>query len=260
MRYITTLSLMTALVFALCVCAGEAWAGSPPLTTDDPGTPGAGGWEINLTTSIERTIDETELEAPLFDINYGPRDNDQIKVEFAVLSVGPDDENDEWGLSDVSIGYKYRFFENGPAGLEISTYPQVSLPTGDEDRGLGSGHTELWLPIQWQTDFGESGWINPQIGYNVVFGDNSSNSFRYGLAAGWEASEKLELMGEVAGVAYPEGPDPNDVYFNIGFTYPLNKNVVLLGSAGRSFYDRDRGTPDLTALFGVQLLFGPAAE
>ena len=46
----------------------------------------AGGWEINITSSVEQTRAATAIEAPLFDINYGFRDNDQLKVEFAVVS------------------------------------------------------------------------------------------------------------------------------------------------------------------------------
>ena len=66
-------------------------AGSPPLITDDPETPGYGGWEINVTSSYEHTRGGAVLEAPLFDINYGlTSDRDQLKLEIRLISNDPE--------------------------------------------------------------------------------------------------------------------------------------------------------------------------
>jgi hypothetical protein len=43
----------------------------PPFVTDDPELPPPGGWEINVPFILERTPGETEMNAPLFDLNYG---------------------------------------------------------------------------------------------------------------------------------------------------------------------------------------------
>ena len=57
------------------LCLLPAKAGSPPLIIDDPETPGALGWEVNLTSSIESSHDATLVDVPLFDIKYGIADN-----------------------------------------------------------------------------------------------------------------------------------------------------------------------------------------
>src|SRR6266481_915024 len=95
-----------ALLFAATVCCcGQVFAGSPPLITDDPETPGYRGWEINVTSSLEHTRDGTAMENPLFDLNYGLfSDRDQLKVEFAVLSNDPEGEDAEWGIGDLLVG------------------------------------------------------------------------------------------------------------------------------------------------------------
>jgi hypothetical protein len=49
---------------------GPAQAG-PPFITEDPELPPPGTWEINVPFIFERTPGETEMEAPLFDLNYG---------------------------------------------------------------------------------------------------------------------------------------------------------------------------------------------
>jgi hypothetical protein len=258
------------LVVVACLFGcGRVFAGSPPLITDDPETPGYHGWEINITSSLEHTHDGSEIEAPLFDINYGlTSDRDQLKVEFAVLDNDPEDADSEWGISDLLVGYKYRFIDEDDTCSKwmVSFYPQVSSPTGDESRGLGSGQTELFLPFEFQKNFCDGkAWINPEIGYNIVLGDNGGpNSWKFGLAMGKEVTDKLELEGEVGAFVF-EGDslhsgEPDVPFFNFGFEYRCDKNIVLLGSAGRSFRAGSDGVPDFFCLLGVQILLGKAAE
>jgi hypothetical protein len=258
-----SISLIFVVAASLAAC-GRAFAGSPPLVIDDPETPGYRGWEINITSSYEQTREGFEMENPLFDINYGlTSDRDQLKVEFAVVDVDPSGEEAEWGISDLLVGYKYRFidFDDTCSGWAVSFYPQVSSPTGDEDRGIGSGQTELSFPFQFQKNFEESkSWINPEIGYTVVLGDTDFNNWKMGVAVGKEFTEKLELEGEIGAFIFPNDAEPDFPFFNFGFEYRYSKNINLLGSAGRSFRSREDGVPDFFCLLGVQFLLGKAAE
>jgi hypothetical protein len=253
------------LLIASVLGGGQAFAGSPPLITDDPETPGYHGWELNFTSSYEKTRDGHEMEAPLFDLNYGIfSDRDQLKVEFAVVENDPVNVESEWGISDLLVGYKYRFLDaDENHGWAVSFYPQVASPTGDETRDLGSGQTELFFPFEFQKSYCDDKlWVNPEIGYNVVLGDGDFNSWKFGLAMGYEYESGLELQGEVGAFVFDHqnSPEPDDPFFNFGFAYPLNKNLVLLGSAGRSFRSSEDGTPDFFCLLGFQVLLGAAAD
>jgi hypothetical protein len=255
------LSCAVALSVGL-VCSAPALALSPPLVTDDPETPGAGGWEINVVSTIESTRDETFIEAPLFDLNYGFVKNDQLKLEFSVASIDARDEDNHWGISDLLLGYKYRFLdEDGPLGLQASAYPQLSLPTGNRHTGIGSGVTELQLPLQFGKHyFDEKLYVNPEVGYNVAFDDSDLNSVKLGLADAWAFTERLEVMGEIVGLIFPNHGEPNDVFFNVGLEYVLTERVALLASAGRSFREGSAGTPEFTGLFGFEFTFGGTPE
>jgi len=238
-------------------------AGSPPLSTDDPETPGYGGWEINVTSSYEHTRDGTVLEAPLFDINYGlTSDRDQLKLEIPLISNDPENAEAELGMGDFDVGYKYRFLDSDENnGWAISIYPQLSTPTGDERRGLGSGDAELLIPFEFQKSFwNDKLWINPEVGYNIDFGRHNSNGWKLGLAMGYEFPNDFEIQGEVGAFLFEDRRETDNPFFNIGFAQPLNHNVVLLGSAGRSFRSSEDGTPNFFCLFGVQFLFGAAAH
>ena len=65
----------------LLVLANLAEAG-PPFVTDDPETPPPGGWEINIPFIIEHTAGRTEIDAPLFDLNYGLQ---SVQLKFEAL-------------------------------------------------------------------------------------------------------------------------------------------------------------------------------
>ena len=258
---VARLSRVVVLVVGFACCR-KALALSPPLVTDDPETPGAGGWEINVTTSVERTREETSIEAPLFDLNYGFLPNDQLKLEFSVSSIDAIDEDNHWGISDLLIGYKYRFIEeDGALGLAASFYPQISCPTGNKHTGIGSGNTEILIPFQaGKHYFEEQLYINPEVGYNVVVDHSEQNSWKFGLAGSWAFNKRFEVMGEVGGFVFATSAEPDDPFFNLGFEYILTDHVALLGSAGRSFREGSAGVPTFTGLLGFEFTFGGTPE
>lgn len=244
---------------ALLGCLGEQSASraGPPLVTDDPETPGRGGWEINISHNIERTQDAFFMETPLFDINYGLLGNDQWKIEFPVLYLDSDEHGSHWGVGDLLLGWKYRFLEEEDHPFMASVYPQLLVPTGNEGLGLGGGNIEALFPLQiGKHFFEEEVFVYGEIGYNVVSGASEANSWKYGLAAAWGATERLELMAEVAGLVFPGGAEPDDTFFNAGFKYEFTKRTSLIAAFGRSFHDVNRGTPDLLTYVGLQMMLG----
>ena len=59
----------------------EMVVGSPPMVSDDTGTPGNGNWEINVVLAGDISKDSKAFELPLLDINYGIGDRLQLKYE-----------------------------------------------------------------------------------------------------------------------------------------------------------------------------------
>src|SRR5919106_1346670 len=78
----------------------------PPFVTEDPEPPPPGGWEINVPFIIERTPSETDMNTPLFDLNYG-LPNIQLKVEIPVEIIH--DDGTASGPGDLLLGVKWRF-------------------------------------------------------------------------------------------------------------------------------------------------------
>jgi len=57
--------------------------GGPPMITDDPGTPGNGKWENNLAIIFEHRPNETSIDVPEIDLNYGVGDHIQLTLQNA---------------------------------------------------------------------------------------------------------------------------------------------------------------------------------
>ena len=254
-----------AMVSAATVVAGtfgmSALAG-PPLITDDPETPGRGGWEINISHNIERTKDEFLMLNPLIDINYGLLENDQWKIEFPIVFVDPVDADQRWGPGDIEVGWKYRFWDEEDRGMMASIYPQLLIPTahdgsilpaGLEQAALGDGFTELFLPLEVGKHFVDDKlFVYAEVGYNVVFDREETNEWFYGVAFEWAHTERLELLFEVGGIAFEGSGKPDHAFFNGGWKLELNDRWSFIGSVGRSFRERSSGAPDLLTFVGFQ--------
>jgi hypothetical protein len=105
--------------FLLAVDFSQA---GPPFVTDDPEPPPPGGWEINVPFILERTPGKTEMDTPLFDLNYGLPDI-QLKLEFPIEIVNEDSNGMQAGLGDSLIGVKWRFFNNERSQVQFGIYP-----------------------------------------------------------------------------------------------------------------------------------------
>ncbi|PYI93510.1 MAG: hypothetical protein DMF03_00835 [Verrucomicrobia bacterium] len=78
----------------------------PPFVTDDPEPPPPGGWEVNVPFTFERTPGKTEMDAPLFDFNYGLPDV-QLKLEFPIEVAHDDAKGMAAGAGDLLLGVKW---------------------------------------------------------------------------------------------------------------------------------------------------------
>ena len=241
---------LVVLVLASVIVAISAQAG-PPFVTDDPETPPLHGWEINIPIILERESGEQTLETPLFDINYGYRGNVQLKVEFSLLNVRLGEGQTQRGLSDTSVGVKWRFLEESQGLPQIAIYPQVTLPTGDHQRGLGDGKSSYRFPVVAQKSWGP--WTVFGNIAAVVQNTAGSRTFWYqGLTVVREVSHTLELGVEEYGNSATDEDERSSLGYNLGGTWKVADSMNVLFSAGQIV----RGRHATTAYLGIQVLAG----
>jgi hypothetical protein len=220
----------------------------PPFVTDDPEPPPPGGWEINVPFILERTPGETEMDAPLFDLNYGLPDI-QLKLEIPIEIVNENSTGTQAGAGDLLLGVKWRFFNNERSQVQFGIYPQLLLPTDDHAHGLGEGRVAFVLPLVAQKSW-EKWTLYGNIGYWWRSAHETRDYFYAGAVLEREINQQLELGFELFGNSPKEHGGRSDVAFNVGGTWKLGNHLNLLFSGGRDIV----GNTHAMAYIGLQLL------
>jgi Putative MetA-pathway of phenol degradation len=247
------LFLVTLLAMLFAFALPAAAQGGPPFIGDDPGTPGDGNWEINVATYAERHPTERIYNAPILDMNYGLGPRIQLKYQVPYLVDGADGDPTRSGLGKSLAGVKWRFYDSGEEGLQISTYPQLEFnnPTSSLERGLVDYGTRFYLPIELTKKVGPF-VVNPEIGY--WFANKAGAAWAAGIVVGRDVTKKLELDGEIYNTANTNGSNHWNT-FDGGGRYKLEEHFLVLFMAGRSFRAPSSGQPQFFGYLGMQFLF-----
>lgn len=212
---------------ALCTPVA-AWAG-PPFLTDDPEPTETGHWEIYgpLIEADGRGVD-FEGSAGV-ELNYGAAPDLQITVGLPVAFTH-DQRGMRWGVGDVAVSAKYRFYHKENAGLSIAAFPGMTLPTASNGKLTGL------LPVWFQKDSGP--WsVFGGGGYVINPGEGNRNYWKGGIAVSRHVTPKL-LIGIEAdrqGAGIVGGNAATS--FGFGAIYLLKAPFRLLASGGPIFED-----------------------
>jgi Putative MetA-pathway of phenol degradation len=242
------MKMWRALIGIGCLVGASSAQAGPPFVTDDPEPPPPGGWEINVPFILERTSGRTEMDSPLFDLNYG-LPNVQLKLEIPIAVVHDDGNGTRAGAGDLLIGVKWRFLNNEQPEFQLGVYPQLLLPTGDRARGLGEGRSAFVFPVVAQKN-----WKKWTLYSNVGFWWQTAKETRNYIYAGAvlerEINERLTLGAELFGNSPKERNGRSDVAFNLGGSLKLNEHINLLFAGGRDIV----GDTHAMAYVGLQFL------
>ena len=215
--------VVATLAFGVSIAHAEA---GPPLLTDDPGTPGDGHWEMNFAWLTERAADARHDEAPLVDLNYGLGERVQLKFEMPwVVETGGSNN----GFGDAALGVKWRFFDQGEGGWQMSMYPQAECPPPGLHHAASAEAGVGWiLPIEVQRDFGgfDAGF---EVGRTLA-PSHGDDGWIAGVAIGGDVSEHLQLLAELHDETVEH--EGHELAFNVGTRATLSEHFTLLASVG----------------------------
>jgi hypothetical protein len=239
-------------VFALVAgVAVEAQAG-PPYLTDDPVPVDLGHWEIYAFTQGSFVQNQASVVLPATEINYGALPGLQLHLIVPLALFSQTGFGTQYGLGDVEAGFKYRFVNADEKDWwpQVGVFPQVFFPSGEVDRGLGTGRAHAFLPVWfekdfsggWSSDFGGGYWVNPGPGNrNYWFlGWQVQREVIKGLTLGAEvftqSASTTALQGQLG---YPAGT-AQSTGFNVGAVYDFTEHHHLLMSAGTGLVNAPR--------------------
>jgi hypothetical protein len=248
-------SFILVLLFFLVGVYSASAQGGPPYYTNDPGTPGHLNWEINLGYMPFLYSDQSVSHTPDVDINFGIGDRIQLTYENAWLRVQNPSSATKYGLGQSNPGVKWRFYDDGDSGLNVSVFPQLFLnnPNDAVRRGITPASEAFLLPFEFSRKIGPVD-VDYEIGYQFVH--KGPNGLLTGLVVGRDFTPKLEIDMEL----YYQGtfrPSENQPTIDFGARYKIRRPVILLFMAGRSLEPRRSNQSYFVGYFGIQFLLPP---
>lgn len=230
-----------------------------PLVTDDTGTQGAGGNQIEA--AYNRTVEKTggareaAHEVPVV-YTRGITDALDVYVGIARLKLEPPEPvPGEHGWGNVALGAKWRFYENEATGLSFALKPEVRLPVSRsrEARGLGTARTSYaaGLLATQEMPFGaiHANLAAQKVDYADPALDAAERRTRYraSVAPVWDVTEQWKLALDLG---YATNPDPAArrylAYGEIGAIYAPIKDFEIAFGLIRNFRDGAVSTAQAT--------------
>jgi hypothetical protein len=231
------LSVMLLLIIMILVTS-DAFA-AIPLVTDDTGTQGKGKFQIEVQGEYIHDKEEGiigETNGVTAALTYGIIDPVDIVlvVPYEFWSLEGDESTErENGLSDLAVEVKWRFFERH--GLSLALKPGLSLPTGSEDRGLGTGKTTYYLYFITSKEAGPLA-VHLNLAYirNENKGDDRNDLWHASMASTFELVKNLKLVGDIGVESNPDRSSTvPPAYVLGGFVYSPAENFDIgLGVKG----------------------------
>ncbi|PRC92451.1 transporter [Solimicrobium silvestre] len=204
----------------------------PPFLTDDPEPVEYQHSELYISTMQTQTSNGTTGTLPHIEYNYGAAPDLQLHIIIPYEFNSPNNGSRQLGLGDIELGAKYRFIQETDSMPMIGVFPLIETPSGDAEKGLGNGKTQVFLPIwlqkkwgSWQTYGGGGYWIN--------HAPDAKNHWFYGWQLQKEISEQLTLGGEIFyNTEQVQGRGASSG-FNVGANYNFDEHNHLLFSIGK---------------------------
>ena len=241
-------------VFAalLATTPGLRAQGSPPMNTGDPGTPGNGHWELNFASAHLRTASGHETELPIFDFGYGVGERVELGAAIGWLRAHEDGVGTESGLTNATVGLKWRFLDGGKESLAAAVHPQLefNVPgSSSERKGLAERGATFVLPFAVQREFAE---FSVGIEAGRVFHFQAPDEWFYGVNVSHDFTDSLTLGVELFGEAEKRF-DRSALLLNFGASVEVSPRHSLLVSMGRELHRHGGDKATFVGFLGWQV-------
>lgn len=210
--------ICSTLVMLLGLLASVPVFAAHPLATDDTGT--TGQLKFQAETSAEFTWDRQEsikVNSQILNLalTAGLLDTIDLAITYPFTWQNVKDSNatvlNNGGLNDLTLDLKWRFLELGP--VSFAAKPSITFPTGNHDRGLGSGRASYGATLISTVEFKELPLplaLHANAGYthqdycDSDKDSNRENLWSVSLAGSVEVLKGLQLVAEVGAITNPD--------------------------------------------------------
>ena len=247
------LDIGPVLVGVSLACGSVGVSAGPPFQTDDPEPVELHHYEFYAATQQTITSGGRSGTLPHFEFNYGALPEMQLHVIAPVAFNDPAGETLQRGYGDTELGIKYRIVQESDTAPMVGTFPIYLVPTGNQDRGLGDGSYQLFLPVwlqkswdKWTTYGGGGYWIN--------HASDTKNNWFFGWLVQREFSDQWTLGAELFHRTEQLTGQGASSGFNIGGSFNPSEHHHILFSLGKGLQNAT-GTNKFSSYLGYQLTY-----
>ena len=233
-----------------------------PLVTDDTGTQGAGGNQ--LEAAYNRTVDKAPdakvvtHEVPLF-FTRGVTDAIDLYAGVGhqrIVPAAPATVERGWG--NPAVGIKWRFYENEAAKLSFALKPEIQFPVSKskEARGLGTARASYSVNLVMTQETGFGAVHANLVTERVRYDDDALNLaerrtlYRLSAAPVWDVAEGWKLAFDAGIMTNPDRTAKAYMgYVELGAIYSPSKDIDLAIGIMRNVRDGDANTTLATVGF-----------
>lgn len=245
---------MNKLFGLTAVIASSSAFAFQPMVTDDTGTQGTGGNQVEISYAAQKdTMDGAPDRAKSYGIplvfTRGITDELDLYIGSTLQRItedgsGASTRQNGWG--NPAFGAKWRFYEDEAAKLSFGLKPEIQLPVSDdkEARGLGTGKTS-WsatLIMTQETGFGavHANLAAAQVGYSLQENRDATRRNQYRLSVGpvWQTTEQIKLLIDTGIKTNPDVTQNTRMGFaQLGAIYSPSQDLDLAVGFTRNSHD-----------------------
>jgi len=235
---------ISLLAAAILLSSTQAFAAMPMLT-DDSGTQGKGHSQIEI--GVESARDKESEENVSYKMTgssvsatftYGLTDSIDLVAgmpwEWYTEKEDGVKMADENGIGDLALQIKWRFYNNEDTGFSLALKPGITIPTGDERKGLGTGKVsgEVTLIATREAELAtfhfNLGYSHNEYRLDEVSEASEKDIWRASVAAELNVTDKLRAVGDIGiGTNEEREADTHPAYILGGFIYGVNDHLDL---------------------------------
>ena len=197
-----TLFLVFTFHFALCTNVQAA----RPLVTDDAVVAGKGITQLEVGIDYTKVEDKGEGTTLILSPIHGATEDTEFSLILPYIFGRPDTPSDVDGWGDISFIMKHLVIAEEDKIPAFLVRMAIKLPTGDEEKGLGTGDTNVGFLGVLTKGFGPA-TVHLNLGYTFVGDqdeDSDNNEVNYGVAGEYGIGKKTRVVGEIYGLYHPE--------------------------------------------------------
>lgn len=208
--------------------------------------------ESGLTFTSDNAADFRAWSLPQANLRFGLTQWSEVFVYTpSWISTNSDDGSAD-GVSDVTVGFKARFFRQSGARPNVTLIGTMGLPTGDHPFTADEPSPNVILAASWELPGGFSLLANGALGFPGDGGDAHYLQSSLSLSLGIPITDRLGAFVEYYGLYRADGGPPPENYADGGLTFLLTPRVQLDASVT---FGLNSHAADISAGAGISILF-----